>query len=310
MKIEIPNKSAIRIYKTAGLSAEIPGNGPVQINQYQYPGPWSGSTWTYTPATGLWVNTPVPTTEHISDPTMDTAANWGIGAGWDVSVTTPGKATKVGGVSSSLINTTGGLAAIAGKWYQITGDYNITAGSSYRPFMGNSETTIVDASGTARVITCRATGTTKGGITSSASVAGTVDNFHILGFSLADLIAIRNYNRQAALATQVIVPAYLQGGVIVRYSDINNFIVAYHNRTNAYMDTVIGGTWVNKIAIAAAYADSRVLEIRWASVNSAQLWYNGTQIGADQDVSTVPAGNWAGLFGTDPTVGMTTPVVS
>ena len=90
-----------------------------------------------------------------------------------------------------------------------------------------------------------------------------------------------------------------QAGVVVRYSDASNYVVGYYDRAK---DEVIIATVIDTVMTlvntAVAYVDGAVLEIKWAAPDSAQLWYNGSQIGGNLDVSAVPAGTYSGLFAT------------
>ena len=139
---------------------------------------------------------------------------------------------------------------------------------------------------------------------------GYFDEVSLKPYTLSELIAVRNYGGQVAISAPLTFTSRLSCGVVSRYSDANNFIVARHNGTNARLETCIAGSWTILINTAAAYAAGGVIEIRWAAANTAQLWYRGSQIGTNKDVSAVPAGTWAGLFGTDSTCQIGYPTIT
>ena len=48
-------------------------------------------------------------------------------------------------------------------------------------------------------------------------------------------------------------------GLVVRYTDTSNYVVAYHDGTNAKLDQVVAGVTTNKISAAATYSASAIL---------------------------------------------------
>lgn len=63
-----------------------------------------------------------------------------------------------------------------------------------------------------------------------------------------------------------------------------NFIIAYHDGINARMAKCQNGTYAGMISAAATYGAGNILRVR-KSGNTVQLFYNGVQIGTDQDVT-------------------------
>jgi hypothetical protein len=239
---------------------------------------------------------------------MIAAADWTPGTGWDVNSTNPGKATKIVGVASYLINAAG-VAAIANQLYETRIDFVRTDAYGYI-YMGNNIVgAAVNATGS-HIRTGWAVNTDKGRLHAVATTAGTFDNFSIKPITITEAIARRNYGRQVAIAAPVSLTAGMLGGVVWRYSDDNNFGVCYHNGSNAVMAIFVNGVRSELINSVAAYGAARIVEVRWADANTAQLWYHGSQIGANQNTSALPAGTWAGLFGTNSGVSIGNPVVT
>jgi hypothetical protein len=121
----------------------------------------------------------------------------------------------------------------------------------------------------------------------------------------ANYFAIRNYGQQTGFTSSLSILSSSLSGIIARYSDPNNYLHAYiwrQNTTKILLDAVIGGVPTNLIpATAITYTQWKNIQIKFPAANTAQLWYGATgaeaQIGADQDVSALPAGNYAGLAG-------------
>lgn len=123
-------------------------------------------------------------------------------------------------------------------------------------------------------------------------------------------IAKRNYFSQKNIAADMIIPAGYMGAVITRYSDSSNYLIACHDRYNAYLYKVIAGAPTKLIESSSTHGDWRTLEIRFADINTAQLYYNNLQIGTNQDISDVPTGKYGGVFATGSSVQIKNVVIS
>ena len=67
-----------------------------------------------------------------------------------------------------------------------------------------------------------------------------------------------------------------------------NFLIAYHDTTNANLVKCVGGVYTSLISAAAAYAGSatiRLITYRVGADLMARLYYNNAFIGAEQTVS-------------------------
>ncbi len=100
------------------------------------------------------------------------------------------------------------------------------------------------------------------------------------------------------------IPVGSWGGVVAHLDSQltpQNFVLAFHDRTNIHLLTMVNGVWqAQLINVANTYVDKAIIEIRQTGPTTYQLWYNGSQVGADQTIDS-PALNtniYHGLFGT------------
>jgi hypothetical protein len=86
-------------------------------------------------------------------------------------------------------------------------------------------------------------------------------------------------------------------GIVARYADADNYLIAYHDGTNAKLDKVVGGSTTSLVSAAATYAAGAVLRLILDDT-SARLFYNNAAVGA---VATTPAAGSLnhGLYTTD-----------
>lgn len=89
-------------------------------------------------------------------------------------------------------------------------------------------------------------------------------------------------------------------GIVARYADADNYIIAYHDGTNAHLDKVVAGTPTSLINAAVTYSASArtILSLNGTGV---RLYYNDALIGAQQTVSDagLQTGTAHGLYTTD-----------
>lgn len=74
-------------------------------------------------------------------------------------------------------------------------------------------------------------------------------------------------------------------GIVARYVDANNYLIAYHDGTNTKLDKVVAGVTTNLISAAATYGAARVLRLILDGT-SARLFYNNAAVGS---AATVPS---------------------
>lgn len=105
---------------------------------------------------------------------------------------------------------------------------------------------------------------------------------------------------QAELDTVV---AGTQAGLVVNLDDKDapaNFVIAYHNGTNARLEKCVAGTYTSVINAAVAYAAGATIQVV-KSGTSYSLYYNSAQVGATQTISDagIVSNTKHGLFSTD-----------
>ena len=102
------------------------------------------------------------------------------------------------------------------------------------------------------------------------------------------------------------ITAGTQAGVVTNLDDAAtpaNFLLAYHNGTNAILDKCVAGTYTNLISAAATYSAGATLRlITYTSGGNllARLYYNNALIGTEQTISDagIKSNTIHGLFST------------
>jgi len=285
-----------------------------------FPGPWQHAGWTYDPATGLWSANPVAGAELVTNGNMETGdppTGWNVTAPSTIDGVAEERTGGSGAQSIDVVFHTGGSyyswrldgnpPVVINQWYKISYWQKTLQGAGRaRLYWSINAATLFPhanpADWTQYTGTTRATKTGAGYLYLDVSTTDgdntRYDDVSVKPLTLSELLCIRNYGRQVGLKAPATKAAGFQVGIVVRYSNINNFLLAYHDRTNAYLVKYVDGEATQLIGAAAAYADGRYLEVRWNGADTAQLYYNDVQIGTDQDVSSVPAGTWGGMFST------------
>lgn len=129
------------------------------------------------------------------------------------------------------------------------------------------------------------------GSSSSANGANSYfDDFSLLLFTQADLFALSEFHKNLVMVkARWSIATYDEGGVVACADSLTNpqnYVVAYHDGTKAYMAKVVGGVpSADLISTAVTYVDKADLEIRHTAINTFQLWYNNVQIGTDQTIN-------------------------
>ncbi len=88
------------------------------------------------------------------------------------------------------------------------------------------------------------------------------------------------------------------GGLVLRYQDASNYLIAYHDGTNAKLDKVVAGVTTNVISAAATYSAGAILRVIMAGT-AIRLYYNGAAVGTVQTVTDMAAATTHGLYTTD-----------
>lgn len=284
-------------------------------------------TWSRNPATSLWSNAPVPVTEYLTNGdftnwTGDNPDNWTVANEDANNYVTENPA----GVMNIVSNNTAAVSCLqltavtVGYWLRLQFALTVaTLGARLVPAsIDGLVTENITAPGTL-VRIGRATANPSSAAAFFRHNGGAcnfgVDNASVMALPLTQLLAYRNYGKQVSIASALTMTARQPGGVVSRLS-INgdgtlNYVHCWHDGANLHLDTVVNSyTVVSKINTAAAYGAGQIIKINFSAANTAQAFYNGSQIGADQDISAVPAGTWAGLFSTSATVTLGEPVIT
>lgn len=251
----------------------------------------------YDPGTGKWINSPVPGPQMVADPGMDNAGDWFTGTGWTVS---GGVATKTAGTASYL-NDIVGSRPVAGRFYRLAADCVVTAGVIALQIGGGNFGANVAATGS-YLATGRALNIGRASGYGVALFAGSVDNFNANELPFSGTMIRQDFGVQVGFSVELTLPVNMQGGVVVRYTDDDNFLLGYRGRTIVYLVQYVAGVATQLIGTPVAYVAGGVIVVRFPTDDTAQLWYAGSQVDADQDVSTVPPGTEAGLWLPDPSV--------
>ncbi len=118
--------------------------------------------------------------------------------------------------------------------------------------------------------------------------------------ALSGGIAARTLDAGNADVLIDVAPARSAGnaGIVFRYQDSSNYLIAYHDGTNVHLDTVIAGVTASKINAAKAYSAGAVMRII-AEGSSISLYYNDAKIGLTQTISNFSTKTIHGLYTTD-----------
>lgn len=252
---------------------------------------WTGST--YTISSNKAINTPTQGSDLVVNGGFDTDSDWTKGTGWTIG---SGVATKTAGAGASVSQT----ILTAGMWYFITYDLTVSAGSFfpiYGAITGKTRTTsasYIDAN--------RASGTSMQmwGIN---TFAGTLDNVTVKALTLSSLFSSVSVSSQNVLCSaDLTIMAGTQAGVVVCLDSTSspaNFLIGYHDGTNAILDKCVGGTYTNLISAAATYSAGATLTVV-KDGNSVNLYYNNVLVGTTQTVSDagIVSNTKHGLFST------------
>jgi len=155
--------------------------------------------------------------------------------------------------------------------------------------LGSTETAGPDA----QAVTARAWTAQVGTWAIASNVAGAT--------ALAGGIAIATYDAGSADVLHDVAATRAAGniGAVYRYADSSNYLIAYHDGTNAKLDKVVAGVTTNLISAAATYSAGAVVRAI-LSGTEARLFYNNAAVGS---LATAPASSATlhGLYTTDTT---------
>lgn len=239
-----------------------------------------GSTWTI--SSNAVINTPTLGSELIVNGGFGADSDWTKGANWTIAA---GVATKSGGVANNLTQ----IPLTDTTWYRAVGTlasyggagvFNIIFGAT------NNVGTSVTANATV-TNSSRATGTLAG-ILGNAASSGNWDNVSYKAITLNTLFATKNFGRNDVDATvKATIISGNRCGLVLCLDSVSspaNFVMATHDRVNARLSKCVGGVYTELINTAATYSAGAAIRVT-KSGNTFKLFYNGSQVGADQTIS-------------------------
>ena len=227
-------------------------------------------------------------------------SDWVKGTGWSIAA---GVASHAGGEGNAGDLDADPAPLTAATWYILT--YDIAS---------RTEGTLIaktgGVSGPTRSTNASFTETNRAGSTAlvfSANDAfdGDLDNVVIKALTLKSLFCDVDDGLTCNVVAQVEIDTLLAGtqaGLVLNLdssSTPENFVIAYHDGTNAKLDKYVDGTYTNVISGAATYGAGRILRVV-KDGTSYTLYYNEAQIGSTSTISD--GGVWHntkhGLFST------------
>jgi hypothetical protein len=277
----------------------------------------SGDTWYQTAATwstsgGEVSNAPVAGAETLPDPGMEGVYTDESGGGggtvnvapdWDArNVETDGtdtldeETTIVHGGSSSQyfditeagegIRTTNNLATTNNWWRFDAYVYGVSGNVQLRENTATYKKSIVTppASWTLNTVTFLSFGDRQLDIIAQGGAA----EFYIDDVSLKQLTlntlftSIAQSTEDVYASVDITLTEGTQAGLVLNLDDADtpaNFVIAYHNGTDAVLDKCVAGTYTNVISAAATYGATYTLAVRKIGT-SYYLWYNDAYVGS------------------------------
>jgi hypothetical protein len=280
----------------AGAFHDAVGNGNTAATQFSFISGFDnfnrsdgdlGSGWEYTAgkwtiATNAAIGTPALGATVNANPGFDSDTGWIKETNWTIGSGTGNKAAGAG--TRDLYQN--GIVAV-GSWYRIGWTAVTLIAGQIAAKLGGF-TSLFRSSAATYVDTGRAATVNNTGLSAGSTADGTVDNVTVKLITLADMFATIDFGDQDVdVSVPLTIVSRTQAGIVICLDSKTspaNFIIAYHNGTNARLEKCVAGTYTQLIDSAAAYAAGRILRVV-KSGTSVSLYYNGVQIGITQTVS-------------------------
>ncbi len=133
-----------------------------------------------------------------------------------------------------------------------------------------------------------------------------IDNLVLKPLTLSTLFSsLQGSTADVVASVGVTLTAGVQGGMVLNLDSATspaNFILAYHDGTNANLVECVAGVYTSKIAAAATYSAGAALVVV-RNGTEARLFYNNAVVGTVQTMTT-NTGTLHGLFSTDALVSL------
>lgn len=173
-----------------------------------------------------------------------------------------------------------------GEWYAVTINIDTVTTGSLK-INGFANDPVWNTSG-AKTATGRADIVNLQPIRAVAATDITFDDITCKTLTLSTLLAsVDGGANNVTVQVKATITADTQAGVVACLDSAAspaNFLLAYHDKTNATLVKCVAGIYTSLIDSAAAYAAGGLVKVV-KSGTSVELWYNGNKIGATQTVS-------------------------
>jgi hypothetical protein len=239
---------------------------------------------------------PVPTlgAEAITNGNMSSATGWTLGGAWAIA---GGIATCTAGIGSAIRQ----LVLTPGTWYLAQYDVLTATAGTFQLTIGTSSSNQT-VPGTHYQAANAATNFI--GVNTASAAAGTIDNMSCKPITLASMFSARPYGTHNTTKAMATVVTGTRAGVVANLDSATapaNFVVASHDGVNCRLTKCVAGTYTSLITTTVTYVAGAYVEIRrLATTNTFQLFYNGSQVGANQTIADagIISNTLAGYFQT------------
>lgn len=292
----------------------------------------SGQSWSFD--SGVWVvssnaaiGTPTLGSELLTNGNMETGdppTSWSAGTGTTLDGIADERAGGSGAQSMAVIRSaagsatpvanSGNITTVADTWYLMDAWIkNIDATSGRLDFMNASWGTDFNSSTVTDTIWTRTQATGRASSTTSRArcrAAATVDlqsvrfdDFSFKALTLSSLFATLDANvADGIFEVNVTLISGTQAGLVLNLDSASspaNFVLAYHDGTNAKLEKCVAGTYTTLVNAAASYAAAATLRVVKVGT-SYRLYYNGAAVGTAQTISdgSIATTTRHGLFST------------
>lgn len=194
----------------------------------------------------------------------------------------------------------------SGNWYSTDLDIADSTTGAIKIYWGTTAQKFTDISGVgSKVYTRRADATTfiiyRNDGAANADI--TIDNVSVKALTLSTLFAsVDASENDVIVQADATLTAGTQAGVVVCLDSAAspaNFLIGYHDGTNAILEKCVAGTYTTLISTAAAYSAGKTIVVI-KDGTSVDLFYNNVKIGTTQTVSDagIISNTLHGLFST------------
>lgn len=261
--------------------------------------PWTGATWVVD-GNGRAYNVPLFSSQQLLNSGFtawsgDNPTSWLVQgeSGSDPMVTEVSGAARIY-TSSTQVLLGQNINGAAGRWYELVFEQTARVAGylSIRSYLDGALPNITVLPTTVGTLTANWR-STDAGFNFKRAVAPTdvtVDNCTLRELLPSSLFATVTSASPTSVTAKInALTAYAFAGVVGWLDSATrpaNYIVAYHdNNGTVRLDKCVSGTFTNLLSVSVAFSSDAEIEIRRPSGNTFQLWYGGTQRGADQTIS-------------------------